>query len=172
MTDDAEDSDRDDVLTLQDLIRVRRDERGWSYSDLERRADHQVKKNRWQQLGSGYRIKEFPEPASIEAMAQALEVDVTTVVLASAQSIGLNARRHGPALAHLLPAGTDLMTDGMRDAILTLIRSAVSDAVQRGAGEEDSQPDLGISITRSYEWPKKDTSQRRNAARGIGDGSA
>jgi len=35
------------------LVRARMAERGWSYSDLERRSGRALSRGRWQQMGSG-----------------------------------------------------------------------------------------------------------------------
>ncbi|WP_328439209.1 hypothetical protein [Nocardia puris] len=129
---------------LADLIQARRAERGWSYRTLSARADHVVSAQRWQQLGTDVRIKEFPEPATIRAMADALEVDVTSVVLATAASIGLPVTRRQSELAAMLPGNADDLTAEQRDAVLAVIRAMappalhdagkVSSALQSPAG--------------------------------------
>lgn len=149
------------MLTLQQLIRARMDERGWSYADLERRSDERLTKGRWQQLGSGARQKSFPEPASVRIIAEVLEVDVTTVVLSAAQSLGLDARRRGPDLAQLLPTGTDRLSERMRDAILTIIRAAVSETLSRADEDDQDVPRPGGGDV-ALEWPKADAPSRRN----------
>jgi hypothetical protein len=113
---------------LGELILTGMHERGWSYSDLERASDRALTRGRWQQLGSGVPQRKFPEPGSLTVIAQVLEVDMTTVVLAAARSLGLEVGRRGAELAHLLPVHTDRISERMRDAILTLIRSAVAEA--------------------------------------------
>jgi hypothetical protein len=147
------------VLTLHQLIRDRMAERGWSYTDLERRSDHALTRGRWQQLGSGLRQKKFPDPASLTVIARVLEVDITTVVLATAQALGLDARREGSDLAHLLPAETDRLSERMRDAILTLIRAAVADTTAGNGVDGPAGPDGLPGLT--LEWPKKSAPSRR-----------
>jgi hypothetical protein len=165
LTDEHLTSDGEQVLTLQQLIRARMTERSWTYAELERRSDFALTKGRWQQLGSGTRIAAFPEPATIAKIGEVLEVDVTTVVLAAAQSVGLDARRRGPDLAQLLPAGTDRLSERMRDAILTIIRAAVADSLAHA--EDVDEPG---SIDGLLEWPKSDApSARRNAVRQRSD---
>lgn len=160
MTDDHLTADGDLVLTLQQLIRARMDERGWSYGELERRSGHQLTKGRWQQLGTGVRMAGFPEPATIALIADVLEVDVTTVLLAAAQTVGLDARRRGPDLAHLLPAGTDRLSPGMMHAILAVIRAAVAETLRDG-DESATGPDADPAPT--VEWPRRDSPSGRNA---------
>jgi hypothetical protein len=144
-------------LTLHQLIRSRMDDRGWSYTDLERRSDHALSRGRWQQLGSGARQRKFPDPASLTTIAEVLEVDITAVVLAAAQAVGLDARIEGSDLARQMPAGTSDISERMRDAILTLIRAAVADAA-RG----HDRTDLGGEGTVTLEWPKSAAPSRRN----------
>lgn len=158
LTDPHLPTEADQVLTLQQLIRARMEERGWSYGELERRSGHQLTKGRWGQLGTGVRQVGFPEPATLACIAEVLEVDVTTVVLAAAQTVGLNVRRRGPDLAHLLPAGTDQLPVAWRDAILTVIRMAVADGLPRGDADDVHSK---VSPAASLEWPKVDAPSRR-----------
>lgn len=127
------------VPTLADLIQARRAERGWSYRILADRADHVFSAQRWQQLGTGVRIKEFPEPATIQAMADALEVDVASVVLAAAASIGLPVERRQSELAAMLPSNADDLTEEQRDAVLAVIRAMTPKETHHGAGTEEEQ---------------------------------
>lgn len=130
---------------------------GWSYSDLERRSEHSLSRGRWQQLGSGVPQKKFPDPASLLVIAHVLEVDITTVVLAAAQAVGLAVKPAGGDLAHLLPPGTDRLSERMRDAILMVIRAGV-------AGSPEIQDTLGPDHVSGpvLEWPKSAAPSRRH----------
>lgn len=125
------------VPTLADLISARKTERGWSYQQLADRAHGAVSRQRWQQLGTGVRIKEFPEPATIQAIADALEVDVTLVVLGVARSIGFAVRTQDSSLAAMLPPGADQLNDEQRDAVLAVVR-AMAPRQLTGAKDEDT----------------------------------
>lgn len=138
--------------TLSQLIRARMAERGWSYSDLEQESAQALSRGRWQQLGSGAEQRKFPDPASLTVIASVLQVDITTVVLAAARTLGLDAHMEGSDLANLLPAGTERLSEPIRDAILTLIRAAVSD-VPDDETVDDEKPAL--------EWPKSNAPSRR-----------
>jgi transcriptional regulator with XRE-family HTH domain len=159
--------DGDRVLTLQALIRARMDERGWSYADLARRSGDRLTRSRWQQIGTGVRVTNFPEPANLALMADVLEVDVTTVLLAAAQTLGLDARRRGTDFAQLLPAGTDRLPEKVQAAVLSMIRALVAEQL---AHEPDDGDDH--SEDRSFRWSKTDAPTRRNAAGGVADTSA
>lgn len=125
--------------------------RGWSYSDLERQSDGALTRGRWQQLGSGVEQKRFPDPSSLLVIARVLDVDITTVVLAAAQAVGLPVTPVGGDLAHLLPPGTDRLSERMRDAILMVIRAGVAES----PGRRDGGPP-------SLEWPKSAAPSRRH----------
>jgi hypothetical protein len=165
LTDEPAADDGDDVLTLSELVSSRMRERGWSLGDLVNRSRHGLSKSRWQQYATGQRIHNLPEAENLQVIADVLEVDVTTVLLAAGRSAGLSVRRRGPALAHLLPAGTDMLPTEMRDAILAVIRSAVVALAERGAGSDEAPMPGGI-----FEWDQgPDSSIRRNATGRAGD---
>ncbi|EOM77649.1 helix-turn-helix domain-containing protein [Rhodococcus rhodnii] len=126
--------------TLADLIAARKAERGWSYQQLADRVEGAISRQRWQQLGTGVRIKEFPEPATIQAIADALEVDVTLVVLAVARSIGFSVRRQESALAAMLPPGADQLTEEQRDAVLAVVRVMAPRQPSGATNEEVPEP--------------------------------
>lgn len=123
------------MFTLQNLIEMRRNERGWSYADLEVRSDHKITRGRWQQLATRVRMEAFPNRDNIPIIAQVLEVDQTTVVLALAKSLGLDVQGRGSDLVALMPAGTDRLSTPVRDAILAVIRATVLEALAQQDGE-------------------------------------
>jgi hypothetical protein len=151
LSEDERPANDDSALSLHDLIRGCMKERGWSYSDLERASDRALTRGRWQQLGSGVQQRKFPDPSSLTVIANVLEVDITTVVLAAARSVGLDVRSRGADLAHLLPALTERLSERMRDAILTLVRAAVAETRGDDAGDA-TQP--GALHGLRLEWRK------------------
>ena len=157
VSEDDPTSADDPVLPLDVLIRSRMRERGWSYSDLERASGRALTRGRWQQLGSGLRQRKFPDPESLTAIAQVLEIDITSVVLAAARTLGLDVRRPGTGLSQLLPAEAAHLSARMRDAVLALIRAAVSDAAP---DHGEAQPLGGLDGLR-LEWPKSSAPSRR-----------
>ena len=127
MSEDSPDADSRPALCLHELIRARMRERAWSYTDLERASDSALTRGRWQQLGSGLQQRRFPDPETLTVISQVLEIDITTVVLATAQALGLDVHRQGPDFSRLLPQHTDRLSERMRDALLTVIRASVVD---------------------------------------------
>lgn len=127
MSEDEPHANSYSALSLHDLIRAAMKERQWSYSDLERASDRALTRGRWQQLGSGVSQRKFPDPASLTVISHVLEIDIRTVVLAAARSVGLDVRSRDTDLAHLLPAHTEWLSERMRDAIMSLVRTAVAE---------------------------------------------
>lgn len=158
MTDQDVTADGDAVLNLRDLIRARIDERGWSFSDLERLSEGHLSRGRWHQLASGTRMTQFPEAETLILVADVLQIDVTTVVLAAAASLGVPVRPRGSDLAQLLPAGTDRLSEGTRDAILTIIRATVADTLRPAVTSEEDGPE-----TATLRWPRGETASNTHA---------
>jgi hypothetical protein len=150
--DNQPDEDDSPGLSLHDLIRTGMHDHGWSYSDLERASGRALTRGRWQQLGSGIPQRKFPDPGSLTVIARVLEVDITTVVLAAARSVGLDVSQQGADLSRLLPEQTERISERMRDAILTLIRVAVAEA---GADEDLEGSRAGSLAGLRLEWPKR-----------------
>jgi hypothetical protein len=147
--------DGDKVLPLHQLIQMRRDERGWSYDQLAHRSKGKLTKSRWQQLGTQTRMKEFPELATVHLLAEVLEMDETTIVLSVATSLGIDVRfRGGPMFAQLLPAGTDLLSDRARDAVLGLIRVMVAEAAAHADDDEGAIQGSAGEPPETYRWAK------------------
>ncbi len=128
MTEDDQIAQGKSVLSLPELIRARMQEHSWSYGDLERHSGRVLTRGRWQQLGSGAQQKKFPNPASLTAIAAVLQLDITLVVLAAAQGVGLGVQHPGGDLARMLPPGTEQLSERMRNAILTMIGAAIAEA--------------------------------------------
>lgn len=137
LTDQTHTGDRGAVLTLRELIQDRRATTGWSYVELSRRSGGRLSHGRWYQLGKATRLKEFPDPSTIEAVSDVLGLDVTTVVLAAAASLSLDVRQPTPRpvptsqLARLLPPGADQLSEEVVQGLLALIRAIVTDATTR-----------------------------------------
>lgn len=115
------------VPTLAELIADRKHDRGLSYGELAALTDDVISRQRFQQLGTSTRLKEFPEPSTLAAIAKALNVDAALVVLATARSIGLDVQTGTESdLAMLLPASARRLTIDQRNALLAVVNSIVS----------------------------------------------
>lgn len=171
MTDEHENPDGTDVLTLQELIRARMDERGWSYGYLERQANRTtgvgLSRSRWQQLGTARRMTEFPEPATLQHIADVLELDITTVLLATGASLEMQVRPRGSMFGQLLPAGVDELSQRMRDGLLTITRAAVAEHLA-SSGDENDHTERDFTL----EWNRTRPAQLRNSEARSGDSTA
>lgn len=137
LTDDTPTDDGADVPSLQLLIRSRMDERGLTFPELERASG--LGKSRWHQLASGKRMRTWPDPDTLRLIADTLGYDHTTIVLATAQSLGLEVRTRGSLFSQLLPTGTDLLSPDTREALLSLVRAVVADALGRQHEQETAE---------------------------------
>jgi hypothetical protein len=124
------------MTDLQELIGLRKGDR--SYEQLSKACGGLPTAKRLQQLATAP-IKNFPDPATIRSLSKGLGVTESTVVLASAASLGLEV--HTPSMwAALLPAGTELIPDHMRDGILSVVHSAVRMARDEKEVVTDGKP--------------------------------
>lgn len=169
LTTDDTAGDGENVLTLAELIAARTDERRWSRRTLAARGDDATTFQNWSKLARGDRLKRFPEPATLEALAKGLGVSITTVVLGAARQVGHDVQQRGSDFAALLPAGIDEIPREMRDALLGLMHAAVTTYRAHRQDDEGGVPRTAASVPRGvFEWDEvSDTG--RNAARRTGD---
>lgn len=128
--------------TLQALVADRKGDR--SYERLAALSGGRLSRARIQQIATR-EMKSFPDAATLAGLAQALDVPVQEVVLATARSLGLEVRGgvHGDAL--LVPGGKRLSSPA-QDALLTMARelskAGAQDGEREAAGvERDAQRD-------------------------------
>lgn len=108
-------------MNLAELIRIAKGDR--SYDQLARDSGGRPTSARLQQIATTNPLKNFPDPPTIRGLAAGLRVTQASVVLAAAESLGLDARVSASRLAALLPAGVDDLTDSQIGAILGIIQA-------------------------------------------------
>jgi transcriptional regulator with XRE-family HTH domain len=91
------------VNPLQRLIQQRLRERGWSYGDVARRGG--LPRSTVYTLAITRNLVRPPRPATIDGLARGLEVPVSTVRAAAAESTGLHYYDEPPAGAARAAAG-------------------------------------------------------------------
>jgi hypothetical protein len=106
-------------MDLAELIRSTKGDR--SYDDLARDAGGTPGRQRWQQLATSP-IRNFPDPPTIRSIAGALGVTQRTVVLAAAESLGLDTGTPGGLVEQLLPPGLDDLPEDEQRALLGVAR--------------------------------------------------
>ena len=119
-------------MTLSELIEDRR--KGRSLQRLADDAGGVFKYTVWQQWSNPSAGKEpttFPTPKTIRAMAQALEVSETEIVLAAAKTLGLDVGRDGGE-RDLLVAGAGSLPELAKATLLTMARALASTAERDG----------------------------------------
>jgi hypothetical protein len=106
-------------MDLSELISTHRGAR--SYADLARDCGGSPTDKRLQQLARDP-MKNFPDPASLRGLARGLKVSQSVVVLAAAESLGLDVRTSTPRLVELLPASAGELTEVQAAAVAHLVR--------------------------------------------------
>jgi transcriptional regulator with XRE-family HTH domain len=114
---------------LQRLIRQRLRERGWSYGEVAKRS--QLPRSTVYTLAMTRNLTRPPRPATIDALAQGLEVPVSAVRTAAAESTGLHyyddapfgPEQPGDQQRELLIASIDELTPEDRRHVAALVDS-------------------------------------------------
>lgn len=95
-------------MNLSELIRTHKGRR--SYADIEKDCGGYPSAKRIQQLAT-QPLKNFPDPPTIQALARGLRVPEVTLVLAVAETLGLDVHRGQARLLDLLPPDIETLTD-------------------------------------------------------------
>lgn len=119
-------------MNLADLIRRTKGDR--TYEQLSAATRGALTAQRLQQIAAGARGSNFPKPATITALARALYVTERTVVLAAAETAGLNVSSASDDVAAILPDAAAGLTDRQVATILQLVR-VMNDRPSREEGE-------------------------------------
>jgi transcriptional regulator with XRE-family HTH domain len=118
-----------DANPLQRLIQQRLRERGWSYGDVSRRGG--LPRSTVYTLSTTRNLVRPPRPATIDALAKGLDVPVSVVRVAAAESTGLHyyenpapdRQRPGDRERDLLIASIDELTPEDRRHVAALVES-------------------------------------------------
>jgi transcriptional regulator with XRE-family HTH domain len=114
---------------LQALIQQRLRERGWSYGDVARRGG--VPRSTVYTLAITRNLARPPRPATLDGLARGLDLPVTAVRAAAAESTGLHyydeapggAQRPGDPEREILIASIDELTPDDRRHVAALVES-------------------------------------------------
>jgi transcriptional regulator with XRE-family HTH domain len=118
-----------DLNPLQRLIQQRLRERGWSYGEVARRGG--LPRSTVYTLAQTRNLARPPRPATIDALARGLDVPVSAVRAAAAESTGLHYYDEAPAgredpgdrERELLIASIDELTPEDRRHVAALVES-------------------------------------------------
>jgi transcriptional regulator with XRE-family HTH domain len=139
------------VNPLQRLIQERLRERGWSYGEVARRGG--LPRSTVYTLATTRNLVRPPRPATIDALAKGLDVPVSAVRAAAAESTGLHYydEADGPRGPRpvsdrerdLLIASIDELSPEDRQHVAALVESLRSRAVRDGGGPDQGAPRRG-----------------------------
>lgn len=107
-------------MNLKELIAIHKS--GRSYEELARDCGDVLTSQRLQQIATTA-PKAFPSADTIRGLARGLRVSESVVVLAVAESLGLDVARAVPRLVELLPASASSISDRQAAAIAEVIRA-------------------------------------------------
>jgi transcriptional regulator with XRE-family HTH domain len=118
-----------EINPIQWLIRRRLAERGWSYGEVARRGG--LPRSTVYTLATTRNLARPPRPATIDALARGLDVPVSALRAAAAESTGLHYYDEGPAgqehkadqERELLIASIDELTPEDRRHVAALVES-------------------------------------------------
>lgn len=113
------------AMNLAELLSSRRE--GRSYEELEKDCDGQPSAERLKRLATEP-LREFPDPDGIRNLARGLRVSELDVVLAAAESLGLEVPRSLPAILDVLSVEPRGLNDRQALAITQLVRAFRDDA--------------------------------------------
>lgn len=74
--------------TLQELIKSKLDQKGWSYSDVARRGG--ISRSTVHHLATSARLAQMPQQATLEGLARGLGVPVAPIHRAAAEAAGVH----------------------------------------------------------------------------------
>lgn len=149
-------------MNLSELIETHRG--GRTYADLARDAGGAPSGERFRQL-LNQPMKNFPDPPSVKGLAKALKVPRSVVILAAAQSLGLDVDRPGARIVELLPAKASRLTEIQAAAVAHLVEVMVADDGAQAIGQRlaDEATSLGITPDRYDEEFGFDYQRARDA---------
>ena len=134
------------INPLQRLIQQRMRERDWSYGEVARRGE--VPRSTVYTLATTRNLARPPRPATLDGLAKGLDVPVSAVRAAAAQSTGLHyydeapaGREHaGDPERDLLIASIDELTAEDRRHVAALVESLRNRASPEGSGPLSPSP--------------------------------
>jgi hypothetical protein len=128
------------VPTISELLAQYRDRTGASYDEMSRSV-HGAITSAWFHKLTTSPPKSFPrDAATVQQLAELLQVSITTILEAFAASLGLPVAQTKPLLVVTMPPGTDVLEPADVDAIRAVIRQLV--AARHSPPPEPPQPDL------------------------------
>lgn len=126
-------------MDLSELIRSAKGDR--SLRDLARastREEHPLSAASWHQLSNPkIERRNFPDPPTIRTIAAVLGVTERVVILAAAESLGLDCAERDSPIARLLPTSADTLTPRQMLAVLAVVQAFLDPGLPDPADDVD-----------------------------------
>lgn len=126
---------------------MEKDSRGLTYAELERACGNKPTAARLQQMATSDTLREFPDPDSVRGLARGLRKTELSIVLAAAESLGLDVRTQSK-LTDLLPPESDALTDVQIAAVQQVVWSMLHPHGVAGSAESMRERELVAEISR------------------------
>ncbi|GGJ66684.1 helix-turn-helix domain-containing protein [Streptomyces brasiliensis] len=126
---------------LQDLVKTRLEQRGWSYGDVARRGG--IPRSTVHHLAMVTQLARMPQQGTLEGLARGLELPLDAVRRAAAEACGIHlyfengtgTATDDPEIATLI-ASVQRLSDADRRHVTALVESLLRDAPGRDARAE------------------------------------
>lgn len=123
--------------TLQDMIKSKLDQKGWSYNDVARRGG--ISRSTVHHLATSARLAQMPQQTTLEGLARGLGIPLVPVKRAAAEAAGVhlyfeNAPRITDPEVEILIASVHKLTATDRRHVTALVESLLQ------AQETPTQP--------------------------------
>ncbi|MFC1402406.1 MULTISPECIES: helix-turn-helix transcriptional regulator [Streptacidiphilus] len=120
---------------LQQLMRSRLDQQGWSYGEAARRGG--IPRSTVHHLATTERLVRMPQPATLEGLARALDLPLDAIRRAAAEACGIHLYAGEP------PAGAAVAPDPEVDVLIASLQKLSVDDRRHVAALVESLLDRG-----------------------------
>ncbi|MFI9602835.1 helix-turn-helix domain-containing protein [Streptomyces sp. NPDC004069] len=112
--------------TLQEMIKKKLDQKGWSYSDVARRGG--ISRSTVHHLATSAQLAQMPQQTTLEGLARGLGVPVAPVLRAAAEAAGIqvyfeNAPKNTDPEVDILIASVQKLSPTDRRHVAALVES-------------------------------------------------
>lgn len=112
--------------TLQEMIKNKLDQKGWSYSDVARRGG--ISRSTVHHLATSAKLAQMPQRTTLEGLARGLGIPVAPVLRAAAEAAGVNVYfENAPEIAdpevEILIASVQKLSPTARRHVAVLVES-------------------------------------------------
>lgn len=116
--------------TLQDMIKSKLDQKGWSYSDVARRGG--ISRSTVHHLATSEKLAQMPQQSTLEGLAKGLGLPPAPVLRAAAEAAGVhvyfeNAAETADPEVEILIASVQKLSPAARRHVAVLVESLLEE---------------------------------------------